>query len=155
MLVLPPFLQQTSAAQEKAAAPAHPVPPKSSGKLYLAPKSLPEMFELLSEYAKQPEEFRVIAGNTGAGVYHDWPLERILIDIKSIPDLTKIEYSKVCKYSKVCELHVTSLLSLCDVHMLAAMMQSCTWSCFWMMILSGIRSNPELTEIQYRGYSGL
>ncbi|DBA80138.1 TPA: hypothetical protein ACH3X2_007614 [Trebouxia sp. C0005] len=80
--------------KEKAAAPAHPVPPKSTSKLYLAPKSLPELFELLSEYAKQPEEFRVIAGNTGAGVYHDWPLERVLIDIKTIPDLTKIKYSE-------------------------------------------------------------
>lgn len=109
--------------QEKAAAPAHPVPPKSTGKLYLAPTSLPELFELLSEYAKQPEEFRVIAGNTGAGVYHDWPLERVLIDIKSIPDLTKIEYSEVCKnsilefteYSKVCKVHTTSFVSLCTM----------------------------------------
>lgn len=110
MLACPPLalLQLTSAAQEKAAAPAHPVPPKSTGKLYLAPKSLPELFELLSEYAKQPEEFRVIAGNTGAGVYHDWPWERVLIDIKSIPDLAKIEYSKVCK------VHMTSAVLPCD-----------------------------------------
>lgn len=92
--------------QEKAAAPAHPVPPKSAGKLYLVPKSLPELFELLSGYAQQPEEFRVIAGNTGAGVYHDWPLERVLIDINSIPDLTKIEYSKVC------EVHVASFVTV-------------------------------------------
>ena len=50
----------------------------------------------------------MIAGNTGAGVYHDWPLERVLIDIKSIPDLAKIEYSKVCKA------HMTSAVLLCD-----------------------------------------
>ena len=92
--------------QEKAAAPAPAVPLKSAGKLYLAPTSLPELFELLSEYAQQPEEFRVIAGNTGAGVYHDWPLERVLIDINSIPDLTKIEYSKVC------EVHVASFVTV-------------------------------------------
>ena len=31
--------------------------------------------------------------------YHDWPLERVLIDIKTIPDLTKIEFSQVCNSS--------------------------------------------------------
>ena len=36
----------------------------------------------------------------------DWPLERVLIDIMSIPDRTKIEYSKVC------EVHVTSVVTV-------------------------------------------
>ena len=131
--------------QEKAAAPADPVPPKSTSKLYLAPKSLPQLFELLSEYAKQPEEFRVIAGNTGAGVYHDWPLERVLIDIKSIPDLTKIEYSKVCnysipdlsnfEYSKVWEMYVTTSVLLYD----------------WPLerVLIDIKTIPDLTKIEF------
>lgn len=50
---------------------------------------------MLEQYADPEGEFRVIAGNTGAGVYHDWPLERVLVDIKAIPELSKIEYSKV------------------------------------------------------------
>lgn len=79
---------------EKAAAVADTAPAKSIGKLYLAPKSLQELFGLLEQYAGQEGEFRVIGGNTGAGVYHDWPVERVLIDIKSIPELTKIEYIK-------------------------------------------------------------
>ena len=41
------------------------------------------------------DSFRVVAGNTGAGVYHDWPLERVLVDIKAIPELTTIKYSQV------------------------------------------------------------
>lgn len=81
--------------QDKAAAAADTAPAKSTGKLYLAPKSLQELFGLLEQYANQEGDFRVIAGNTGAGVYHDWPVERVLIDIKSIPELTKIEYIKV------------------------------------------------------------
>lgn len=67
----------------------------TAGKLYLTPKSLPELFGVLEMYANQQDDFRLIAGNTGAGVYHDWPMERVLIDIKGIPDLTKIETSKV------------------------------------------------------------
>lgn len=72
----------------KAAAPAH-------GKLYLVPKTLPELLGVLEQYANQQDDFRLIAGNTGAGVYHDWPSERVLIDIKAIPELSKIETSKV------------------------------------------------------------
>ena len=52
---------------------------------------------VLDQFAGQDGEFRVIAGNTGAGVYHDWPLERVLVDIKGIPDLTRVEYSKASK----------------------------------------------------------
>ena len=66
-----------------------------TSKLYLTPKSLPELFKVLEQFAKQQDDFRLIAGNTGAGVYHDWPSERVLIDIKGIPDLSKIETSKV------------------------------------------------------------
>ena len=43
-------------------------------------------------------------------VHHDWLLGRVLIDIKSIPDLSKIEYSKVC------QVHVTSFVSVCCTH---------------------------------------
>lgn len=82
--------------QEKAAAASIPTPPgRTNGKLYLTPKTLPELFSVLEQYANQQDDFRVIAGNTGAGVYHDWPLERVLIDIKGIAGLARIETSKV------------------------------------------------------------
>jgi len=87
----------------------------------------------------------VIAGNTGAGVYHDWPLERVLIDIKSIPDLAKIEYSKVCnnsipdldemEYSKVWEMHTTTSVLLYDRPL--------------QRVLIDIKSIPDLTKIEY------
>ena len=84
--------------QEKAEAATAPAPPpsKATSKLYLVPRSLAELFGVLEQYANQPDDFRLIAGNTGAGVYHDWPLERVLIDIKAIPELTRIDTSKVC-----------------------------------------------------------
>ena len=83
--------------QDKAAAASIPTPPAgTTGKLYLTPKTLPELLGVLEQYANQQEDFRVIAGNTGAGVYHDWPsAERVLVDIKGIPDLARIETSKV------------------------------------------------------------
>ena len=81
--------------QDKAAAYAEPA--LSKGKQYLVPKSLPELFSILETLAKQDGSFRVVAGNTGAGVYHDWPLERVLVDIKAIPELTKIKYSQLRK----------------------------------------------------------
>ena len=82
--------------QDKAAAASIPAPPaRTTGKLYLTPKTLPELLGVLEQYATQQEDFRVIAGNTGAGVYHDWPSERVLVDIKGIPDLARIETSKV------------------------------------------------------------
>lgn len=80
-------------AQDKAGAAVAPA--MTAGKQYLTPKSLPELFGVLEMYANQQDDFRLIAGNTGAGVYHDWPMERVLIDIKGIPELTKIETSKV------------------------------------------------------------
>lgn len=70
-------------------------PATTTGKLYLTPKSLPELFRVLEQFENQQDDFRLIAGNTGAGVYHDWPSERVLIDIKGISDLSKIETSKV------------------------------------------------------------
>lgn len=82
--------------QDKAAAASMPTPSgRLTGKLYLTPKTLSELFSVLEQYANQQDDFRVIAGNTGAGVYHDWPLEKVLIDIKGIPDLARIETSKV------------------------------------------------------------
>lgn len=80
-------------AQDKAGAAV--IPAMTTGKLYLTPKSLPELFGVLEMYANQQGDFRLIAGNTGAGVYHDWPMERVLVDIKGIPELSKIEISKV------------------------------------------------------------
>lgn len=78
--------------QEKAAATTLPASPaKATGKLYLTPRTLSELFGVLEQYSNQQDDFRVIAGNTGAGVYHDWPSERVLIDIKGIPDLARIE----------------------------------------------------------------
>ncbi|KAL3141630.1 hypothetical protein ABBQ32_004865 [Trebouxia sp. C0010 RCD-2024] len=81
--------------KDKAAAASMPTPSgRLTGKLYLTPKTLSELFSVLEQYANQQDDFRVIAGNTGAGVYHDWPLEKVLIDIKGIPDLARIETSK-------------------------------------------------------------
>lgn len=67
----------------------------ADSKQWLAPKSLPELFNIVEECNSQDSSFRLIAGNTGAGVYHDWPLEQVLVDIKGIPDLNGITVTKV------------------------------------------------------------
>ena len=67
----------------------------ADSKQWLAPKFLSELFNIVEECNSQDSSFRLIAGNTGAGVYHDWPLEQVLVDIKGIPDLNGITVSKV------------------------------------------------------------
>ena len=67
----------------------------ADSKQWLAPKSLSELFNIVEECNSQDSSFRLIAGNTGAGVYHDWPLEQVLVDIKGIPDLNGITVTKV------------------------------------------------------------
>ena len=36
-----------------------------------------------------------LAGNTGAGVYHEWPEQKVLLDVKAIPALHIISCSQV------------------------------------------------------------
>ena len=79
----------------------------------------------------------MVAGNTGAGVYHDWPLERVLVDIKSIPELTTIQYSKVSNFP--------------NKMMLSDVVADDTGAGVYHLerVLVDIKSTPELTSIQY------
>lgn len=38
----------------------------------------------------------MLAGNTGAGVYHEWPEQKVLLDVKGIPELHKLFMTQVC-----------------------------------------------------------
>ena len=83
--------------QDKAQATADSDAPVVTGasKQWLAPKSLQELFETLEQCNSQNSTFRLIAGNTGAGVYHDWPLEQVLINIHGVSELNGITVTKV------------------------------------------------------------
>ena len=37
----------------------------------------------------------LLAGNTGAGVYHEWPQQQVVISVLGIPALHNITYSQV------------------------------------------------------------
>ena len=83
--------------QDKAEATGSSDGPAVTGarKQWLAPKSLQELFKTLEQCNSQNSTFRLIAGNTGAGVYHDWPLEQVLIDIHGVPELNGITVTRV------------------------------------------------------------
>ena len=49
-------------------------------------------------FAQQGKSMRLLAGNTGYGIYKDWPDEDVIINVKSIPDLHKLHLSKVAPY---------------------------------------------------------
>lgn len=37
----------------------------------------------------------LLGGNTGAGVYHEWPQQQVIIDVKGIPAFTAVSYAQV------------------------------------------------------------
>ena len=49
----------------------------------------------LGHVCMQGKSMRLVAGNTGYGIYKNWPNEDILINVKSVPDLHRITTSKV------------------------------------------------------------
>ena len=44
----------------------------------------------LGHVCMQGKSMRLVAGNTGYGIYKNWPNEDILINVKSVPDLHRI-----------------------------------------------------------------
>ena len=38
---------------------------------------------------------RLLAGNTGYGIYKDWPDEDVIINVNAIPDLHKLQRTQV------------------------------------------------------------
>ena len=43
----------------------------------------------------QEEELHLLAGNTAAGVYHEWPQSKIIISLKAVPELKRMARSEV------------------------------------------------------------
>ena len=63
------------------------------GTTFHRPTSLREVFTIME--ASSQYHVRVVAGNTGSGVYKNWPVEPVLIELKHIPQLRKQNVSQV------------------------------------------------------------
>ena len=44
---------------------------------------------------QQGKSVRLLAGNTGYGIYKDWPNEDVIINVNSIPDLHNLQRTQV------------------------------------------------------------
>ena len=58
------------------------------------PISFQELFTTL--HAAEPNNVRIVAGNTGAGVYKNWPVQASLVELKHIPRMRQHSITKVC-----------------------------------------------------------
>lgn len=79
-----------------------------AGQAWAAPRSLGQLLEALGqnrhggrERSEQPLPIRIVAGNTGAGVYKDWPSghEGTIIDVTKVAELRVLETTQVSKAS--------------------------------------------------------
>ena len=58
------------------------------------PTTFQELFTTL--HAVDPNSVRIVAGNTGAGVYKNWPVQASLVELKHIPQMRQLSVTKVC-----------------------------------------------------------
>ena len=65
----------------------------AAGSAFHRPTSLRELFGILE--ATPTQDIRIVAGNTGAGVYKNWPVQPILIELKHLPQLRQLSATKV------------------------------------------------------------
>ncbi|KAK9866574.1 hypothetical protein WJX84_009736, partial [Apatococcus fuscideae] len=64
----------------------------AAGSAFHRPTSLRELFGILE--ATPTQDIRIVAGNTGAGVYKNWPVQPILIELKHLPQLRQLSATK-------------------------------------------------------------
>ncbi|KAK9795562.1 hypothetical protein WJX73_009750 [Symbiochloris irregularis] len=76
----------------------------SNGPHMRHPATVDELLEDLAACQNAKVSVALVAGNTGAGVYHQWPEQQVLLDVQCIPAFHSI---KVSKGSLVCGAAVT------------------------------------------------
>eukprot|EP00884_Botryococcus_braunii_P010388 jgi/Botrbrau1/19350/Bobra.0073s0075.1 len=57
---------------------------------WLTPRSLPQLWTVLEEVRASGSPFRVVAGNTAAGVYKNWPQEDTIISLLHVSELRAV-----------------------------------------------------------------
>ncbi len=56
-----------------------------NGQRVLVPHSLPQLLHALQQRGDDSSAApRIVAGNTGAGIYKNWPLEQLLVSITQV-----------------------------------------------------------------------
>lgn len=82
-----------------------------------------------------PSEARVRAGNTGTGIYGDWPCEGLVVDVRQVTELNFIRSTQV----SCCGLQTSEASALCRATALA-LQHNCSWVCLLQrlsMLLAG------------------
>ncbi len=64
----------------------------NDGTTFHRPTSMRELFSIL----EAAQDIRIVAGNTGSGVYKNWPVEPVLVELKHIPQLRRQLVTQVC-----------------------------------------------------------
>ena len=60
---------------------------------WMWPSSIRDVLQLLRSYG--PTAVRLVAGNTGPGVFKDWPTTANCVDLKRIPELHSVSCTQV------------------------------------------------------------
>ena len=77
---------------------ASPTPElQHGGKLWLSPSSLPELLALLKQHSGGGRAPRLVAGNTGAGVFCElWPKgEGVVLSLRRVREMRGLEREEV------------------------------------------------------------
>lgn len=65
--------------------------PGCSSQSWVAPASIPELLEALRTAHSKQQSVRLVGGNTGPGVYKDWPVDiDVLVSTTRVAALTSI-----------------------------------------------------------------
>ena len=70
-----------------------------AGRVWHSPRSLPEVFAAVGEARGAGLPFRMLCGNTGAGVYKNWPDEPVIISLARVAELRAVSKVQVAPRS--------------------------------------------------------
>jgi hypothetical protein len=71
-----------------------------NGKLWLTPRTLPELISLLQQHSEGGRAPRITAGNTGSGLFHElWPAGPVVISVSHVKEMHGVELRQVGKKS--------------------------------------------------------
>lgn len=68
---------------------------EQAGRTWVSPRTLADAFAAIGEARAAGRRFRVLAGNTGAGVYKDWPDEPVLVSLARVEELRQVSKVQV------------------------------------------------------------
>ena len=63
--------------------------------MWHSPRSLPDVFAAMGDARAAGLPFRVLCGNTGAGVYKNWPDEPVVISLARVAELRAVSKVQV------------------------------------------------------------